>query len=183
NVSPPVRNLPPKCQAIIETDKDFKPNSHGLLRIRDGSLRPMAKDGGDFLANQQLYKDDLSRFISSSRDHIAKHGIDSFNKSALSLFKGNDALKARIAKSIAPFQTRVINENEKIKKELKKVGYIAPDLDKNFTSDFNAFKADSKEYFRKKFVNECVTNGRNGLTIDPKDILNALRQESTNNQG
>src|SRR5690606_6891047 len=66
---------------------------------------------------------------------------------------------------------------------LKSVGYDAPPLDKNFKSDFATFKADSKSYFRKRFVNECVSGGNNNLTVDPEVILASLRQEGTNNQG
>src|SRR5690606_6981641 len=145
------------------------------INIRDGALRPVAKSGGDFLMNQQIYKDDLARFVSSARDHITKHGIDSFRQTGLELFKENAQLRARIQASLNPFAKKVGNEEKKISIEFKKVGYKEPVIGKKINVDINTFKADSNEYFRKMFVNEGVTNCRNGITIDPKDILKALR--------
>lgn len=183
NVNPPVKSLPPACQAILESNPNFQPTSAGLLQIRDANLKPFARQGGEFLANQQIYKDDINRFIQESKNHIAKHGIDSFRGQNLDLFKGNPDLKKRLESALAPFIKRVATEEINIRNQLQSVGYEAPALDKNFKSDFETFKADSKSYFRKKFVNECVAGGNNNLTVDPEVILNSLRQEGTNNQG
>src|SRR5690606_1718716 len=139
--------------------------------------------GGEFLANQQIYKDDINRFIQNAKNHIAKHGVDSFRSQNTDLFKGNPDLKKRLEGALAPFFKRVGEEEINIRNQLKSVGYDAPPLDKNFKSDFATFKADSKSYFRKRFVNECVSGGNNNLTVDPEVILASLRQEGTNNQG
>lgn len=182
-LNPPVKNFPPNCQAIVEKANPSEANKLGLYQLKEASFKPAARSGGEFLANQQLYQNDIQRFINEARDYVAKNGIDSFRTNGLPSFKGNQKLLERIGSSIAPFSGRIEREETKIREELKKVGYDAPALDRNFASDFNAFKADSKEYFRKKAVSECVTGADNGLTLDPKTILDALRQESTNNQG
>ena len=180
--NPPLKNFPPNCQAIVEK---ARPNSQGLglIDLRESNFKPAARSGGEFLANQNLYKNDMQRFINESRAYIAKNGIDSFRENGLPSFKGNQKLLSRISKSLAPFSARIEQEERTIRDELKKVGYDAPGLDKNFKSDFEAFKLDSRAFFRKKAINECVTGANNGITLDPQTILNALRQESTNNQG
>ncbi|MFX3675638.1 MAG: hypothetical protein ACN6I6_01245 [bacterium] len=181
-INPPIKYFPPNCQKLVEKTS-ASVQRIGLVALKESSFKPTAISGGEFLANQQIYKNDIQRFINQSRDFISKNGIDSFRESGLPNFKGNEKLLQRIAQSIGPINQRIANEETKIRAELKKVGYDAPSLDKNFSSDFAAFKSDSKEYFRKKYVSDCVTGGNNGLTLDPKTILDALRQESTNNQG
>lgn len=183
-INPPIKNLPANCQLIINpsSNASFARNT-GLLNIRDESLQPIAIEGGKFLANQRIYKDDITRYIQNSKNHIAQHGIESFYEQSSDLFKGNPQLKERIASSLKVYLDRTGREVSKIKAELAKVGYEVPALDKNFKSDFETFKADSKSYFRKKFVNECVAGGNNNLTVDPATILASLRQEGTNNEG
>ncbi len=181
-LNPPIKNFPPNCQAIVEK---AQPDAQrvGLYSLKEATFKPAARSGGEFLANQQLYKNDMQRFVNEARAYVAKNGIDSFRQNGLPSFKGNKKLVERISKSLQPFSARVEQEEKTIRDELKKVGYEAPALDRNFKSDFEVFKSDSKEFFRKKAVSECVTGGNNGITLDPKTILDALRQESTNNQG
>mgnify|MGYP003645661569 CR=1 FL=1 len=182
-INPPIKYFPPNCQKLVEKSS-ASVQRIGLVALKESSFKPTAISGGEFLANQQIYKNDIQRFINQTRSYIAQNGIDSFRESGgLPNFKGNEKLMQRVAQSIGPINQKIANEEKKIREELKKVGYDAPSLDKNFNSDFAAFKSDSKEYFRKQYVSNCVTNSNNGLTLDPKTILDALRQESTNNQG
>ncbi|PIP89732.1 MAG: hypothetical protein COW01_08150 [Bdellovibrionales bacterium CG12_big_fil_rev_8_21_14_0_65_38_15] len=183
NLNPPIKNFPPNCQAMFEKIPGINTAKVGLVGFRDGPLKAQTINGGEFLANEQIYKNDMQRFVDHARKHIAKNGLESYMAGGINEFKGNPKLLARIKQTFDQFKDRTKREENKIRSQLSEVGYQAPPLDKNFKADFAVFKSDSKEFFRKKAVNDCVTGADNGIALDPKTILDALRQESTNNQG
>ena len=71
----------------------------------------------------------------------------------------------------------------RITKQLADVGYTPPAMDKNFSVDLAEFNAGADDFFRKKYVNDCVTGADQGVAIPISDILNSLRQKSTGSQG
>lgn len=181
-LNPPIKLLPAACQNIIENAVSSA-NSAGLVSMRDEALKPAAREGGEFLANEAIYRNDIQRFISQSQNHINQYGIDSFLSTGLNEFKGNAELRDRLEASLSPYVQRVKGREQKIRAELEGVGYNAPAMDQHFQEDFDTFRADATNYFRKQFVHDCVTKAESGVGLNVSEVINALRQESTNNQG
>lgn len=73
---------------------------------------------------------------------------------------------------------------KRISGELSKIGYNVETMDKNFSVDFADFLTTSKSFFKKKYIDECVTGtDKTNIAISSEQILSSLRQRSTGSSG
>lgn len=168
------------CQSVIGKENLSKGSSNGLNGILQG-LSSTNKAASDFNLNKNVIEDDVRREVSKIAASISSKGVADF------LLIGHNPEDVAGAKSISKQLLKEGQElqiaKERINKELKEVGYSAPVMDKNFSVDMDSFIADSNDFFRKKYVNDCVTGNNQGIAIPVSDILKSLEQKATKSAG
>jgi hypothetical protein len=107
-------------------------------------------------------------------------GLEDFLQNKITETSQFETLKQAVAKQATDFQI----SKARIAKELSKIGYELPTMDKNFSVDFDEFLKGSTTYFKKQFINDCVTGAdKSGIAISTDQILNSLKQRSTGSSG
>lgn len=171
------------CQSVIGKEALKNGQSIGLNGILQG-LSPVNKSAADFNFNKTSIINDLHRETDKISSTIASNGLDDFfnqgyNPSSDENAKNFPAIKNQLEKQKREFMTA----KTRIDKVLAEVGYTPPPLDQKFAVDLEEFSAGASSFFKKKFVNDCVTGAESGIAIPIKDILGALEQKRTNSQG
>jgi hypothetical protein len=153
---------------------------NGLLQ----TVIPKSKDASDYNQNRAKIEDDIRRDITKIQQNIKDTGLEDWSAS----WNNNTALEGSklgsVNATIAKQNKEFLTAKARISKELSSIGYELPAMDKNFAVDFDAFLAGSKDYFRKQYINNCVTGADNtGVAISTDQILSSLEQKSTNSAG
>jgi len=175
----PSKYFSKSCQSAIGKDALTKSgNGNGFVGF-NGILEIMSsknKSASDFNQNKSIIENDLRRDIEKMQAGIKNSGLADWVKNVSAPGSAGDisgmptVLKAA-NKSLTEFNTSY----ERISNELKKdYNYEAPKLDKNFTTDFADFVSSSKDYFKKKYVNECVTGADKGIAIPYDQLVSSM---------
>ncbi|MBC7538195.1 MAG: hypothetical protein H7281_05200 [Bacteriovorax sp.] len=171
------------CLSVIGKDAIKSGSANGGLSGILQGLSSTNKAASDFNLNKNVIEDDVRREASKIATSINGSGIDDFlsNSSTQSNIKSTSypTIETTVKKQAAELNTA----RARINKELSALGYTPPAMDKNFTVDMNDFMAGSADFFKKKYVNDCVTGASSGIAIPVSDILNSLEQKSTNSEG
>jgi hypothetical protein len=167
------------CQSVIGADKlGTSAAQGGLLGIMQ-SLSGTNKQAADYNSNKTLIEADIRRDIEKSQKLISDNGLEDYLK-----ISTVDTKYGSVAFAIQQQNAEFNVAKNRIAKELSKIGYTLPPLDKNFSTDFDTFLSGSQEYFKKKYVNDCVTGAdKSGVAISTEQILSSLKQKSTNSEG
>lgn len=177
------KDFPSSCLSVFGDDVMKEAGAigyNGLLK----TVIPKNKDAADFNHNRPMIEADINRDIARIQQNMNDTGLEDWSASWQS---GNvlesskyAAVNTTIAKQNAQFQTT----KARISKELSEIGYQVPAMDKNFAGSFDDFLAKSGTFFKKQFINSCVTGeDQTGVAIPTAQILAALEQSSTNNGG
>lgn len=153
---------------------------NGLLQ----TVIPKSKDASDYNQNRAKIEDDVRRDITKIQQNIKDTGLEDWSTS----WNNNTALEGSkfgsVNTTIAKQNKEFLTAKARISKELSSIGYEIPAMDKNFAVDFDSFLAGSKDFFRKQYINNCVTGADNtGVAISTDQILSSLEQKSTNSAG
>ncbi|MBC7712728.1 MAG: hypothetical protein H7177_05290 [Rhizobacter sp.] len=173
------------CQSVIGDEAlAAGAQSLGFIGIMQ-SMSATNKKAADYNSNRTLIEADVRRDIEKNKKLIVDGGIDDYLSATV---KGGGlqsttkygSVAAAIVKQADEFSTA----KARIAKELSKIGYTLPPIDKNFSADFDGFLAGSQEFFKKQYVNDCVTGAdKSGTAISTDQILSSLKQKSTNSEG
>lgn len=173
----------PACQNIIGQDQLANGAKAGLNGLQKG-LSKSNKDAANFVTNKSQIESDVNSQIQMIKNQIESQGIDQWRKDVAAgdqSINGADLARMGVATPmIGVISTEITRMNSKvdsIKSELAKIvpGYEIPTMDKNFRVDFANFTNDAENYFKKKYINECVTMADKGVAISPDQILSSLR--------
>ena len=173
----------PACQNIIGQDKLASAAKAGLNGIKVG-LTSANKSAANFVTNKSQIENDVNSQIQKIKEQIETQGIDQWRKDVSAgeqSINGADLARMGVAKPmigvISTEISRMNNKVDNIKSELAKIvpGYEIPTMDSNFRVDFANFTNDAENYFKKKYINECVTMADKGVAISPEQILSSLR--------
>ncbi len=163
----------PSCRNIIGNDL-LKAQS-GLIDIRDKNLSDANQASSNLISNRTSIESDLNREIQTIKNEILKQGISWSTKTSVAKFQMFSGLRGIAAIERA----KLIKEYETARAMLKKdVGYELPSFDKadsNFSKNINDFSSHAKDYFRKKYINECVTSADSGVSVGVENILKSLK--------
>lgn len=167
------------CQSVIGEDGLRDGPSMGLLGVMQ-SLAPASKRAADYNSNRSMIEAEVRNDITKIQNAINNGGLQDY-------FDGKIAETSKFQSLVVATQKQSKEfgiAKDRIAKELAKIGYTLPTMDKNFTADFDEFLADSSSYFKKQYVNDCVTGAdKSGIAISSEQILKALQQKSTNSSG
>jgi hypothetical protein len=171
------------CQSVIGKDTLASGTTNGGLNGVFQGLTSKNKSAADFNLNKNVIEDDVRREASKIQTAINSGGIDDWlsNSNTQANIKSSSypAMEAAVKKQAAELGTA----RARINKTLAEIGYTPPTMDKNFAVDMDDFMAGSTEFFKKKYVNDCVTGAGSGVAIPVDDILKSLEQKSTRNAG
>lgn len=178
------------CRNIIGSGKLMNA-SQGLVGIQDG-MKEVNSKALDYDYNKASYQNQLNDKIAEIQAEISKRGIGPWiseaikeNSSATSGFMSVD-LKA--AKEISNFMTDYTRVKGEVTEVLGNDNDIfkLPDvgsLSSTFTADMQEFRTGAKVFFKKKFINQCVTMADKGVGLEINQILKALEYPATSGFG
>ncbi len=171
------------CQSVIGKDVLKSASKDGLNGIFQ-NLTTVNKAAGDFNLNKASIENDIRNETNKIAETIAKNGVGDFLTNGYIAqnnenFKTFGAISDQLVKQKKEFETA----KARIDKTLSEVGYTPPALDKSFSVDLEDFMAGSNEFFKKKYINDCVTGADKGIAIPVDDVLKSLQQKSTGSQG
>lgn len=161
------------CRNIIGKDAFSGSNFVGYKGILE-VMRTQESSANNFTSNKAKIKSDIDKAIKDMQLGIQNTGIadwkDNVRKTNFDI-SSMPSIKAATAKAMFEFETA----HDRITKELKsKYDYDAPAIDKNFSADFGDFVSEAKNYFKKKYVNECVTGADKGIAIPVDQLLGSM---------
>ncbi|GEM_PF-2204014 len=171
------------CQNIIGPETLASAAKGGLNGIKVG-LTSVNKEAANFVTNKPQIESDLNAQIQTIKAQIESQGIDQWRKDVSAgqqSINGVDLTRMGVATPvISVISTEISRMNSKvdsIQSELSKIipGYEIPTMDSNFGVDFANFTNDAENYFKKKYISECVTLEDKGVAISPEQILKSLR--------
>ncbi|NOT77841.1 MAG: hypothetical protein HOP07_02420 [Bacteriovoracaceae bacterium] len=167
------------CQSVIGQETLSQGKQLGLLGIKQG-LTASNKRAADFNSNRAIIESEVRTDVEKLQKAIREGGLqDYFNNNPASTSKFKSVSEAA-QKQMSDFSV----STKRIAGELSKIGYELPAMDKNFSLDFNEFIAGSENFFKKQYINDCVTGAdKSGIAISTDQILAALQQKSTKNAG
>lgn len=169
----------PACQNIIGPTLNQNFRENGLLGLQN-KISATSKDAANHNSNRNSIEAEIRNDIQKYVNVIQNAGLSDFLDG-----KFTDTSKFTSINNATKKQAQEFNiARERIAKELKKLNYEIPPMDKNFSVDFNEFLATSKDFFKKQYINDCVTGAdKSGVAISSDQILRSLQQRSTGSQG
>ncbi len=167
------------CQSVIGEEGLAMGAAKGLNGIMQ-DLSPANKRAADYNSNKAMVEADLRRDIDKIQKTIADGGLQDYFDGKITESSKFQSLVTATQKQSAEFKLA----KERIAKELGKIGYELPTMDKNFSVDFDEFLKGSTSFFKKQYINDCVTGAdKSGTAISTEQILSSLRQNSTGSAG
>lgn len=160
------------CQSIIGKDVLKTGSAIGLKGIFQG-LSPTYTAADTFNLNKNIIEKNVRDEADKIAATIASNGVQDFLDNGY-ISQNNENIKSintQILKQKAEFETA----KRRLSKELEAVGYTAPVMDKNFSTDMNQFISVSDNFFEKKYINDCVTGAENGVAVKISDMLKSLK--------
>ena len=179
----------PVCRDIISTKTLSQANRQGgLLGIKNNPNFVEKYDLANVAySNEDIWKQELLNKIKKIKDNIVRYGpivLEDNKKMGTIAEKSDPALDNSIIVSIGKSYTDFKNEYENINRNIqKKFKHDLPPLDENFSKNILSFSQSSQKYFKKKLIHECVMGEKYDLAMDPKKILNGLKQNNSTTQG
>lgn len=167
------------CQSVIGEEALAMGAAKGLNGIMQ-DLSPSNKRAADYNSNKAMVEADLRRDIDKIQKTIADGGLQDYFDGKITESSKFQSLVSATQKQSAEFKLA----KERIAKELGKIGYDLPTMDKNFAVDFDEFLKGSTSFFKKQYINDCVTGAdKSGTAISTEQILSSLKQISTGSSG
>lgn len=167
------------CQSVIGEEGLAKGSQVGLLAIQQ-SIAPANKRAADYNQNRAAIEAEVRSDVTKIQNSIANSGLQDYFDGKITETSKFQSLVTATQKQSAEFKLA----KDRIAKELSKIGYDLPTMDKNFSVDFGEFLKSSQTFFKKTYINECVTGAdKSGIAISTDQILNNLQQRSTGSGG
>ncbi len=171
----------PNCQSVIGDQALAAGKELGLLGVRQ-ALTSVNKRAADFNSNRTVLENEMRADVEKMQKSINEGGLSDYlanmdKQKYPSKFK---SLGVAAEKKSDEFKTSL----DRINGELKELGYEVPKMGKGFSVDFDKFLASSQNFFKKKYINDCVSGAdQSGVALTTDQILGSIQQKSTKNKG
>lgn len=167
------------CQSVIGEEGIAKGAQVGLLAIQQ-NVAIANKRAADYNQNRASIEAEVRSDITKIQNSIATGGLQDYFDGKITETSKYQSLVTATQKQSAEFKLA----KDRIAKELSKIGYELPTMDKNFSIDFDEFLSGSTSFFKKSYINDCVTGAdKSGVAISTEQVLANLQQKSTNSGG
>ncbi len=173
----------PRCQELIGTNSLNATKKAGLIGLRDQVMATPQELANRFTnpRNRQNHIDDIKSQITAIQNEIKKRGPEAWDPSDRSFLVKGSSVYTGMADIIQRKKGQFDREISEIRSILKKeVGFELPRMDHQFRHNTEAFSQQARDFFERKFINDCVTQGS---LLKPQDVLKGLRQKSTRGRG
>jgi len=171
----------PSCQSVIGEQALAAGKELGLIGVRQ-SLSGANKRAADFNSNRTSLENEMRADVEKMQKSINDGGLSDYlanmdKQKYPSKFK---SLAVAADKKSDEFKTAL----DRINGELREIGYEVPKMGKGFSVDFDKFLASSQTFFKKKYVNDCVSGAdQSGIALTTQQILDNIQQKSTKSKG
>lgn len=176
----------PNCQNVIGTQALQEGSAKGGLTGILQNMTPVNRDAGNFLQNKNAIEADIRRSVEKMNSKTKEDGLISLSEAypdqqSLEKEFKYPSVRDAISEKLKEFKAT----SARIATQLKEIqpGYTLPAMDKNFSIDTEEFISGAKDYFKKEYINDCVTGKESGVAIPLDKVLEALSQKSTGNGG
>lgn len=167
------------CQSVIGENNIATGAQKGLLGIQQ-IIAPANKRAADYNKNRTAIEAEVRSDILKIQNSIATGGLADYFAGKVTETSKFKSISVAAQKQAAEFKLA----QDRISKEMSSIGYEIPTMDKNFSIDFDEFLKGSSTFFKKSYINNCVTGAdKTGIAISTDQILNNLQQKSTNSGG
>lgn len=160
------------CQSVIESSAvSFKDGLAGVMQ----SLSPINKKASDFNTNKNALESEVRSDIAKFQAAIKSGGLQDFIKGNVATTSKFGALNTAIVNQVKEFNIA----KERITKELGKLNYEVPAMDKDFTADFNDEIGGASSMFQTRYVNSCTMGTSSaGIAIPLNQLLDKMVQQN-----
>ncbi len=175
------------CKNIIG-NTNLTTASTGLVGIYDG-MKPLKSSADDYSRNKSSYQSELNKKIAEIQAEVAKRGIgpwlQTLSENGISGFNSVDKVMTEEIKDFTIDYQRLKTDVTSALGASNDIFNLpeVTSLSSSFTADMAEFRSGAKVYFKKKFINECVTMADKGVGLTIDQILNGLQYPVTNGFG
>lgn len=162
------------CQSVIgEAGLAVGPKD-GLIGVMQ-SLSPMNKRAADFNSNKASIESEIRNDLSKMQTAIKNGGLQDFLDGKIADVSKYQSLIVATQKQAMEFKLT----KDRISKELAKVNYEIPTMDKTFSTDFNDEVSGIAATFQSRYVNACTMGSSSvGIAIPLEQLLNKMVQSN-----
>lgn len=177
----------PECRNILDGPGQISSTiqRQGLTGLQAG-IADDQQEAQNFAANRNSLIHDINQASQHIANTLREHGVEpragESGQEALERALTNHPAARQLLTPLADVVVNDISElndfKTRVQSDLRQMGidYQIPRMDGNFQVDFAHFEAGANNYFRKQFVNECVTGSSStGLGMSARDIMRSLR--------
>jgi hypothetical protein len=168
------------CQNIIGASNIANPRE-GLMGLFK-TVKPLKTASANFASKDKaVYKKEIEEQIQDMKDKVAEMGVSGYLNSLQPGFTSYKNYEKALTDNIRDFKIKEAQYTADIR--AADPTYTIPTMDKSFNVNFSEFVNSSEDYFKKKYINECVTMEDKGIALSTSQILKGLEQKSTGNRG
>jgi hypothetical protein len=172
-------NFSTSCQTIIGDELLKQGNSIGLNGVKQ-NLTSTNKLAADYTSNRTAIENEVRSDITKIQASIKNGGLQDY-------LAGKTTTTSKFGSLVKATTTQKTDFNisyERIKKELDKVGYTIPALDKNFSADLSEATSKTSTTFKNSMISKCVSGSdSSGIAISTSDIIASVTQKGSNGKG
>lgn len=183
-----------ECRAIIGSNNlsPAKARQRGLTGLVE-VLRPEQEKASDFRSNEANLEKSFNKAKSKLAEDLTSKGpadilAELQNQTGrYQGFEGDQfgAIQATIARKLRSMDSK----KDRIEAELNELigspgsPFRIPEVNSTFVEDFDRFIQGADDFYRKKYVGDCVIGRDKGFALDMDQVLSGLEQRSTNSTG
>ncbi len=161
------------CQSVIGEQGIAAGPKDGLVGIMQ-SLSPVNKRAADFNSNKSAIESEVRADIAKFQAAIKNGGLQDFLAGKVADTSKFGALNTAIFNQSKEFNIA----KERITKELAKMQYEIPAMDKDFSADFNDEIGGASSMFQTRYVTACTMGtGSAGIAIPLNQLLDKMVQQ------
>ncbi len=172
----------PGCQELIGTENLASAKSSGLTGLRDQVLSTPQQMANRFTnsENRQGHIEDIRGQLEQLKQEIERYGMEAWEPNYQSILGVGKTNYPGIERAMQREKVKIDREINKVREDLKTVGFELPKADHQFRDRMTAFAQSSKGFFERKFIESCFNRNP---SFGQQSILERLRHNSTGNRG
>lgn len=189
----------PECRQIIGSDK-LTPNAAragGLMTLQDG-FRDTQDKAVEYQLNKNNIEASYNKFLQDLTSSLSSNGImetmNEFNVNQQLNQKYQGAGKIQFATINESLDRRIEllnNKRKQIEGELQRTlgsstpgeSFKLPELNRTFAKDFDRFIQRSEEFYRKKYIGDCVSGRSSGVGLSTDQLIQSLQSHASKENG
>lgn len=184
----------PECREIIGSS-NLTPNAAkagGLMGLQE-KFRPTQDNAVDYQLKKANIESSYQNLITKLSGDLSNKGIiDIVNEANAEGYVGAGQINFGPVMDTLNRRINILNQKkEQTETELQRILGSAisgedikiPQLNKTFAKDFQRFIQRADEFYRKKFIGECVSGQSSGVALSTDQLIDSLRSHASTESG